>query len=79
MSATWRRACAGCWARGAPTCGMTLAAAGIIGLGISEEYGGSGGTLSELGIFAREAGRALCPLSAHSTVLGRACRAHARR
>ena len=46
-----------------------LATAGIFGLGIPEEYGGSGGTLSELGVFAREAGRALCPLATYSTVL----------
>ncbi|HTY27013.1 MAG TPA: acyl-CoA dehydrogenase family protein, partial [Mycobacterium sp.] len=45
-----------------------LATAGIFGLGIPEEYGGSGGTLSELGIFAREAGRALCPFPIHSTL-----------
>lgn len=45
-----------------------LAAAGILGLGIPEEYGGSGGTLAELGVFAREGGRALCPLAVYSTV-----------
>jgi alkylation response protein AidB-like acyl-CoA dehydrogenase len=46
-----------------------LAAAGVMGLGLPECYGGSGGTLSDLGIFAREAGRALCPVRVHSTVI----------
>ena len=45
-----------------------LAAAGVLGLGLPEAHGGSGGTLADLGIFAREAGRALCPMSVHSTV-----------
>ncbi|MFN8032340.1 MAG: acyl-CoA dehydrogenase family protein [Mycobacterium sp.] len=45
-----------------------LAAAGVFGLGIPEEYGGSGGTLSELGTVAREGGRALCPFRVYSTV-----------
>jgi alkylation response protein AidB-like acyl-CoA dehydrogenase len=45
-----------------------LAGAGVLGLPIVEEYGGSGGRLSDLGIFYVEAGRALCPLAVHSTV-----------
>lgn len=45
-----------------------LATAGILGLGIPEEYGGSGGTIADLGVFAREAGRALCPSLVYSTV-----------
>ncbi|BBZ79827.1 acyl-CoA dehydrogenase [Mycolicibacterium anyangense] len=45
-----------------------LAAAGILGLGIPEEDGGSGGTIADLGVFAREAGRALCPPLVYSTV-----------
>ena len=45
-----------------------LAAGGILGLGIAEEYGGSGGSLAELGVFAREGGRALCPFRVYSTV-----------
>ncbi|MGY4710283.1 acyl-CoA dehydrogenase family protein [Mycolicibacterium sp. CBM1] len=45
-----------------------LAAAGVMGLGLPEAFGGSGGTLLDLGIFAREAGRALCPVRVHSTV-----------
>ena len=54
-------------ARG-PDAWDALAAAGIFGLGIPEEYGGSGATLAELGIFAREGGRALCPSLTYSTV-----------
>jgi alkylation response protein AidB-like acyl-CoA dehydrogenase len=46
-----------------------LAAAGVMGLGLPECHGGSGGTLSDLGIFAREAGRALCPVRVHSTTI----------
>jgi alkylation response protein AidB-like acyl-CoA dehydrogenase len=46
-----------------------LAAAGVMGLGLPECHGGSGGTLSDLGIFAREAGRALGPMRVHSTVI----------
>jgi alkylation response protein AidB-like acyl-CoA dehydrogenase len=46
-----------------------LAAAGVMGLGLPECHGGSGGTLSDLGIFAREAGRALGPVRVHSTVI----------
>ncbi|WP_167105533.1 acyl-CoA dehydrogenase family protein [Mycobacterium sp. DL592] len=48
---------------------QALAAAGILGLGICEQYGGSGGTLADLGVFAREAGRALCPSLVYSTVI----------
>lgn len=46
-----------------------LAAAGVMGLGLPECYGGSGGTLSDLGIYAREAGRALGPVRVHSTTI----------
>ncbi|MDP7703968.1 acyl-CoA dehydrogenase family protein [Mycobacterium sp. TY815] len=45
-----------------------LARAGLLGLAIGEQYGGSGGTLSDLGIFCLEAGRALCPDVIHSTL-----------
>jgi alkylation response protein AidB-like acyl-CoA dehydrogenase len=45
-----------------------LADAGIFGLAISPEYGGSGGSLDDLAVFYTEAGRALCPTTAHSTV-----------
>lgn len=45
-----------------------LAEAGVLGLAIGEEFGGSGGTLTDLGIFCLEAGRALCPNGVHSTL-----------
>jgi len=44
-----------------------LADAGILGLAIEEREGGSGGSLTDLGIFSVEAGRALCPTVVHST------------
>ncbi|WP_300681884.1 acyl-CoA dehydrogenase family protein [Nocardioides sp.] len=43
-----------------------LAGAGICGIAVPEEHGGAGGTLSDVGVVAVEAGRALCP----SVVLG---------
>lgn len=46
-----------------------LAGAGVMGLGLPECHGGSGGTLADLGVFAREAGRALGPLRVYSTVI----------
>lgn len=45
-----------------------LADAGVLGLAIDEQYGGSGGGLSDLGVFYVEAGRALCPTAVHGTV-----------
>ena len=54
--------------RSTPTLWKALAAAGVFGLGIAEEYGGSGGSLDDLAVFYREAGRALCPTTVHSTV-----------
>jgi alkylation response protein AidB-like acyl-CoA dehydrogenase len=45
-----------------------LADAGVFGLALPTEYGGAGGTLSALGVFYVEAGRALCPTIVHSTV-----------
>lgn len=54
---------------GRPDLWGDLAAAGVMGLGLPEIYGGSGGSLSDLGIFAREAGRALCPMRVHSTAI----------
>jgi alkylation response protein AidB-like acyl-CoA dehydrogenase len=45
-----------------------LADAGVFGLMLPEQYGGAGGTLSDLGVFCVEAGRALCPTIVHSTV-----------
>ena len=46
-----------------------LADTGVLGLGLPEEHGGSGGTLSDLGVFYVEAGRALCPTIVHSTAV----------
>ncbi|MCQ4360895.1 acyl-CoA/acyl-ACP dehydrogenase [Mycobacterium gordonae] len=51
-----------------PALWHALAEAGVLGLGITEEFGGSGGTLTDLGIFCIEAGRALCPSAVHSTL-----------
>ena len=45
-----------------------LAGAGVLGLAIDEERGGSGGSLTDLGLFSIEAGRALCPIVVHSTM-----------
>lgn len=45
-----------------------LADAGIFGLTIGAEYGGSGGSLDDLAVFYTEAGRALCPTTVQSTV-----------
>ena len=45
-----------------------LADAGVLGLAIDEQHGGSGGSLTDLGLFSVEAGRALCPTVVHSTV-----------
>ena len=54
--------------RTAPTLWKALADAGVFGLAIAEENGGSGGSLDDLAIFYIEAGRALCPTTVHSTV-----------
>lgn len=43
-----------------------LVRAGVLGLPFPEEQGGAGGSLAEVGVLAREVGRALCP----SVVLG---------
>ena len=45
-----------------------LADAGVLGLAIDEQHGGSGGSLTDLGLFSVEAGRALCPTIVHSTM-----------
>jgi alkylation response protein AidB-like acyl-CoA dehydrogenase len=45
-----------------------LADAGVFGLFLPEEYGGAGGTLSDLGVFCVQAGRALCPTVVHTTL-----------
>ncbi len=54
--------------RSTPTLWKALADAGVFGLAIAEEYGGSGGSLDDLGVFYTESGRALCPTTVHSTV-----------
>ncbi len=46
----------------------SLADAGALGLWLPEAYGGAGGTLSDLGVFCVEAGRALCPTVVHATL-----------
>jgi alkylation response protein AidB-like acyl-CoA dehydrogenase len=46
----------------------SLAGTGIFGLAAPHGYGGAGGTLSDLGVFCIEAGRALCPTVVHSTL-----------
>ncbi len=55
--------------RTTPKLWKALAAAGVFGLAIGEEYGGSGGSLNDLAVFYCEAGRALCPTTVHSTVV----------
>jgi alkylation response protein AidB-like acyl-CoA dehydrogenase len=54
--------------RTTPTLWKALADAGVLGLAIAEEYGGSGGSLGDLAVFYTEAGRALCPTMVHSSV-----------
>jgi alkylation response protein AidB-like acyl-CoA dehydrogenase len=54
--------------RSTPALWKALADAGVFGLAISQEYGGSGGSLEDLAVFYTEAGRALCPTTVHSTV-----------
>lgn len=55
--------------RSTPTLWKALAGAGVFGLAIAEEHGGSGGSLQDLGVFYTETGRALCPTTAHSSIL----------
>ncbi|MDT5136828.1 MAG: hypothetical protein QOD58_1090 [Mycobacterium sp.] len=52
-----------------PTLWEALSGAGVLGLAVEEEFGGSGGALTDLGVFYVEAGRALCPTLVHSTLL----------
>jgi alkylation response protein AidB-like acyl-CoA dehydrogenase len=54
--------------RSTPMLWKALADAGVFGLAIAEEYGGSGGSLQDLAVFYAEAGRALCPTTVHSSV-----------
>lgn len=53
---------------GSPDVWGLLADAGILGLALPEEHGGSGGSLKDLGAFSVEAGRGLCPTIVHSTI-----------
>lgn len=54
--------------RSTPALWKALAGAGVFGLAVAEEYGGSGGSLGDLAVFYTEAGRALCPTAVHSTI-----------
>src|ERR1700739_1562189 len=54
--------------RSTPALWKALADAGVFGLAISQEYGGSGGSLDDLAVFYTEAGRALCPTTVHGTL-----------
>ena len=54
--------------RRTPALWKALADAGVLGLAVAEEYGGSGGSLDDLAVFYTEAGRALCPTTIHSSV-----------
>jgi len=54
--------------RSTPALWKALADAGVFGLAIAQDYGGSGGCLDDLAVFYTEAGRALCPTTVHSTV-----------
>ena len=51
-----------------PQLWTALADAGVLGLTLPECYGGSGGSLTDLGAFSVEAGRALCPTIVHGTI-----------
>lgn len=54
--------------RRTPALWKALTDAGVLGLAIAEEYGGSGGSLDDLAVFYTEAGRALCPTTIHSSI-----------
>lgn len=54
--------------RRAPALWKALTDAGVLGLAVAEEYGGSGGSLGDLAVFYVEAGRALCPTTIHSSI-----------
>lgn len=55
--------------RTTPALWKALSDAGVFGLAVAEQYGGSGGSLDDLAVFYTEAGRALCPTTVHSSVL----------
>jgi len=54
--------------RSTPALWKALADAGVFGLAIAQDHGGSGGSLDDLAVFYTEAGRALCPTTVHSTI-----------
>ncbi len=54
--------------RRTPALWKALTDAGVLGLAVGEEYGGSGGSLGDLAVFYTEAGRALCPTTIHSSI-----------
>lgn len=54
--------------RSTPSLWRALADAGVFGLAVPEDRGGSGGSLDDLGVFYAEAGRALCPTTVFSTI-----------
>lgn len=54
--------------RSMPALWKALADAGVFGLAVAQEYGGSGGSLDDLAVFYTEAGRALCPTAVHNTI-----------
>lgn len=51
-----------------PTLWNALADAGVLGLVLPEQHGGSGARLTDLGAFCVEAGRGLCPTRVHGTI-----------
>jgi alkylation response protein AidB-like acyl-CoA dehydrogenase len=55
--------------RTTPALWKALSDAGVFGLAVAEQYGGSGGSLEDLAVFCTEAGRALCPTTVHSAVV----------
>ncbi|OCB18623.1 acyl-CoA dehydrogenase [Mycobacterium malmoense] len=54
--------------RRTPALWKALTDAGVFGLALAEEHGGSGGSLDDLAVFYTEAGRALCPTTVHSSI-----------
>ena len=48
---------------------QTLGEAGLLGIGIEEQFGGTGFGLFELGLLLEEQGRTLAPLPIHATVV----------
>ncbi|WAJ42544.1 acyl-CoA/acyl-ACP dehydrogenase [Mycobacterium sp. Aquia_216] len=54
--------------RSTPALWKALADAGVFGLAVAEEYGGSGGSLDDLAVFSTAAGHGLCPMAVYSTI-----------